>query len=387
MTRKKCLAFFVTVLIEAGAFCSFSHATENGPIGQISEIQQRENNPIEVFSNGKEKRAACLHCEIFENDVILTKTKQTLTLIMNEGTELAIGSNSRVTLDNWNRKESSGYIKRAIFLTVGFLRATVKKLYSAEQPFYVKTRDSIMGVRGTQFAVQVENERTGKFSQESTVHLFTLEGEVHFARTENELLQNKFIRTLPGDSSAYQTGMSRPTTPRKFEINTLKQLMIKRLPQIDKIQLQDHTYSVKEEDVRDVVSPLNQKSDKPSSHKEESPQSSEYPQRTTHPSNSEGRSDIKEDRFSELNAETDRRKMHQHLPGGMDLGDENARREQKRLDQINNQRRVQFEQNSPGQAPGRGPMPDGANAFQRGSTTGPGQIQGGPPPQGGPPRR
>lgn len=73
-----------------------------------------------------------------------------------ETASVEVKGNSQMTLSELVTNKAQGYQRTFLDLSLGQILIKAKKLHSAKSKFEVKTPTSIVGVRGTTFAVSVE---------------------------------------------------------------------------------------------------------------------------------------------------------------------------------------------------------------------------------------
>jgi hypothetical protein len=225
------------------------------PIGKFIDVTQKEDDPISVFSKDG-RRGACVDCPIYEGDRIETKRKQNATVVMDEGTEISVGAESVVHVDNWNQRDSDGLLMRTLRLGRGALRAVVNKVYSDKEPFVVKSTDAVMGVRGTEFVAALNQERLRGRENQPTTSLYTVTGEVHFAKSTSDLAQGNAVVARAGYRSVIARGMDLPLTPTQYKPSVLNRLIKSKLPQVKRLQVQSKgKYDVLNARSRSVVAP------------------------------------------------------------------------------------------------------------------------------------
>lgn len=233
----------------------FAAEPSTTPIGKITAATFAEGAPV-MIKGAAGARAACVGCAVYEGDVIETLKKQNLTIVLDEGSELSVGPQARVTLENWNQKGADGLLTRALGLARGAIKVIVNKVYSGQEPFLVKTSAAVMGVRGTEFVAAINQEALAGREKDLTVSLYTVTGEVHFAKSEGDLKEGRAVLARAGYHSVMARGMDGPTTPLRFKPAALRGLMKKALPQAKALQVQRvKKYEVKEARTRTVTGP------------------------------------------------------------------------------------------------------------------------------------
>ena len=247
---KKWTFFLVVTLINV------SFADDPKPIGRIAKVLQKDANPIRVTGGPKGEWSACEKCPVYEGDRFTTGKFQSLIVELDDGSELTIGSESEVRLESWNGRTSENYLRRVIGFTRGVLKTIVNRVYSDKEPFVVKSRQGVMGVRGTEFLTALNQERVRGEENKTALSLYTIKGEVHFAKSESDLANGNLVMARAGYYSFISRGMGTPTTPKKFEMGRMNQLMKKNMPLVKEVSVQkDHKYDIQEARTQSVLTP------------------------------------------------------------------------------------------------------------------------------------
>lgn len=94
-----------------------------------------------------------------EGDIIKTREGSTVMLNLDGSGETAtvdLAENSQLKLAELLKDEETGSEQTLLDLAIGEILIRAQKLHSEEERFEVKTPTTIVGVRGTTFAVEVE---------------------------------------------------------------------------------------------------------------------------------------------------------------------------------------------------------------------------------------
>ena len=114
---------------------------------------------VEVRPVGRTWVAAEVGMELNEGDVIKTAADSTAVLNLNGEGETAtvdISEGSQLKIPELTGDKEKGTQKTLLDLAIGKILIRAQKLHSEEERFEVKTPTTIVGVRGTTFAVEVE---------------------------------------------------------------------------------------------------------------------------------------------------------------------------------------------------------------------------------------
>jgi len=133
-------------------------------VGGIVRIL-RVNGPVDVPKTGM---------IVNVGDTFETKADGKVKVRLNDGSEIIVAANSRVTIENVAVDEASGKRKIILDLLRGKVRSRVNKKYDTENTFTVKTRTAVAGVRGTDFVASFEPG-----DNEWVSEIRTFEGMVH----------------------------------------------------------------------------------------------------------------------------------------------------------------------------------------------------------------
>jgi len=127
-------------------------------IGQVKVLSgkafvERESSPIK----------AKLGMPIYQMDTIVTGKKGSIGLLFNDDSRLSLGSNSTMSLENFNFNKKTHVGNFDVAMHKGTLSVISGKL-TARKPgsLKVKTPAAILAVRGTEFSVKVEAPLKGK---------------------------------------------------------------------------------------------------------------------------------------------------------------------------------------------------------------------------------
>ena len=227
---------FIVYLLVLIVFSGLVHAGDFPGIGRITEMDKKFWN-IRINVDQKAEKSGIIH----ERDTIQTIAGQHLSILMEDGTELSIGPSSRVQFTNWSNRDEDHHRYRIITLETGLLKAKVKKVYSAEEPFIVASKNGAIAVRGTEFIAEagsggrLGNIRTlsGRetISKRNEIELHTLEGEVSFAKSIPDLKNpNNVVSVTAGQSSVMRLGMERPQFPHVFDVQKFQSYIAKAMP-------------------------------------------------------------------------------------------------------------------------------------------------------------
>ena len=104
-------------------------------------------------------------------DVVVTTQSGRVKLIMQDESKVYVGSQSRITIDNYEMRGGSLF-SGSFNMLWGKVRFLVTKLKTGSASFSVHTKTATIGVRGTQFAVMLNKPRKPQQLVPTTVMLF-----------------------------------------------------------------------------------------------------------------------------------------------------------------------------------------------------------------------
>jgi len=113
----------------------------------------------EVRPAGETWIAAAVGMELNEGDIIKTAADSAAVLNLDGSGETAtvhISESSQLKIPRLTGDKEKGTQKTLLDLAIGKILIRARKLHSEEEKFEVKTPTTIVGVRGTEFAVEVE---------------------------------------------------------------------------------------------------------------------------------------------------------------------------------------------------------------------------------------
>jgi hypothetical protein len=181
-------------------------ATEGTGAGAIAAVTGGTGE-VTVLNGGTSRKARVGNA-IFVGDKITTEADQTVTLTLDERSEIVLGPNSSFSVDEYKAGQSQ---RTGMGLLHGVLRSIIRKVYREDESFTVKTPSSVMGVRGTTFFVSVD-----RLTHETDVH--TVEGKVAFADSAADLrTPGKFIEVPKGQTSSIKEGEKMAAAAHAYE--------------------------------------------------------------------------------------------------------------------------------------------------------------------------
>ena len=200
-------------------------ATDN-PAGHVTSITAI-SSPLEitVVNAAREQRKVKKKAPVYAGDKIRSEADQTIVIELAESTELVLGPNSSFVIEKFEPGRAQ---QTLLHLFYGMVRALVRKKYAADESFAIKTKDAVMGVRGTEFVVQIDS-RSGQ------TLLHTLKGHVALGTSLAALRSPaSFVMVSAGMSSSLRPGFKQPEAPKSFDQNLFRKEMRSVSPQFEK---------------------------------------------------------------------------------------------------------------------------------------------------------
>ena len=144
----------IIVIVAVISLVSGAFAEEVMRTGRIADLKGR----VEVTPAGGRRVRAKIGMVLNEGDFVKTHSKSWARLNLNgvETSIVEVEPNTQVVLSELTVDESRGSQKTMLDLAMGKVLCTAQKLHTEGSSFNIKTPTSVVGVRGTTFAVEVE---------------------------------------------------------------------------------------------------------------------------------------------------------------------------------------------------------------------------------------
>lgn len=125
--------------------------TAKEPVGKITFPLNR----VFVIREGSSKlQMAHFNMDMFEGDKVETKRESRCEITLKNGDVVRIDENSIYTLEKVQITEKT--VKAESFLSIGKLWSTIKKVFTEDDEFSVKSPAAVIAVRGTIYRLNVE---------------------------------------------------------------------------------------------------------------------------------------------------------------------------------------------------------------------------------------
>ncbi|MEJ2636665.1 MAG: FecR family protein [Calditrichia bacterium] len=154
------------------------------PVGKITFPL---NRVFVLQAGSSQPQTASYNMDVFSGDKIETKKESRCEITMNNGNVVRIDENSIYTLENV--KVTPETVKAESFLGSGKLWSTIRKIFSKDDYFKVKSPSAVIAVRGTIYRVDVQPD--------STTQLRVYDGEVEV--TPYNPSMGALEKTTPGE--------------------------------------------------------------------------------------------------------------------------------------------------------------------------------------------
>ncbi len=172
------MKLLVLITLLCFQFYKFSEASANQVIGTISKLRGQ----VSILELGaKEAKSIEMGQTVSREASILTADKSFVQILMLDKSQINLGPNSKIVLDQVN-----GGKVGVISLLKGMIRAEVIKDESKnaksetnKDKLYIKSRTAAMGIRGTDF-------QTSYNPESKITNLITFHGKVAMVKTENQ---------------------------------------------------------------------------------------------------------------------------------------------------------------------------------------------------------
>lgn len=138
-----CLFFAILILI------TFAQAnTVNAQAQSIGKIIELKGD-VSVIREGGEKISASIGLQIFRDDEIRTGRASSAKIEFTDKTVLTLFENSEIKISEFVYTPSTGKRDTVVDLVKGQVRSVVTKTLAEDSSYKVKTRNAVMGIRGT----------------------------------------------------------------------------------------------------------------------------------------------------------------------------------------------------------------------------------------------
>lgn len=149
--------------------------------------------------------------------VIKTTDKSFVKLIFTDKSQMNIGPNSLMKIENFTGKDSG-----VIDLVKGKIRSQVTKDYlqidKNKSKLFIKTKNAVLGVRGTDFMISTNGKNTATVLFEGEIAFNKFDGAKGLSSDRLENIVDRGMRMFPGEFSVVERERPQPTIPSLMNI-------------------------------------------------------------------------------------------------------------------------------------------------------------------------
>lgn len=176
-----------------------AQTVESAEIGRAERVMK-----VVMVQQGTQVRTIHINDPVFQDEVIRTNAESEAELVFLDESRLHVGPKSRITLDDFVYNPDSNGGNFIVQISVGSMRFVSGKL--PKSGFALKTPTATIGIRGTDFDVNVDND--------GTTNLYVRTGAVHFSNLAGEA-----VEVGPGEAATIKPTSSNgrqapPSAPR-----------------------------------------------------------------------------------------------------------------------------------------------------------------------------
>lgn len=164
------------------------------------------------------KKILKVNDRVQEGVLIKTDAKSFVQLIFIDKSRMNIGPSSVMRIEQYSGKKAG-----IVDLVKGKVRSKVTKDYleisnQDESKLFIKTKNAVMGVRGTDFLITTNGEKTATVLFEGEIVFNKLDGEKNFDHKNLEDIVDRGVRIKPGEFSVVEKELSFPTVPAVINV-------------------------------------------------------------------------------------------------------------------------------------------------------------------------
>lgn len=166
---------------------------------------------------GKDSRPLKMEDWVEAGSVIKTSDKSFVKLIFTDKSQMNIGPNSLMKIENFSGKDSG-----VIDLVKGQIRSQVTKDYlqidKGKSKLFIKTKNAVLGVRGTDFMISTNGKNTATVLFEGEIAFNKFDGAKNLSAERLESIVDRGMRMFPGEFSVVEKDRPQPTIPSLMNI-------------------------------------------------------------------------------------------------------------------------------------------------------------------------
>lgn len=235
--RKLLTAIILPALLALAFLSGPVQAAKTKGAAAVSSLQGK----VEISTDGKKWGDVSKNDVLDPGMILRTGAGGKIKLVLDDGTAVVIGEMSQVRISKLDVDYASSDRTTEFDLESGAARASVSKLSSKTSQFEIRTPSAVAGVRGTDFAVELDDD--------ATTHVTVFEGRVEVGSVI-EKIRDRVI--LEKDNTTDVMRDKAPGAPRKLDKEKLLEKKQKLSRLIDK-KLDEKADGIDEDKARIVV--------------------------------------------------------------------------------------------------------------------------------------
>lgn len=156
--------------------------------------------------------------------VVKTAEKSFVKLVFIDKSQMNVGPNSEMKIESFSGKDSG-----VIDLVKGKIRSQVTKDYLQikdrdQSKLFIKTKNAVMGVRGTDFMISTNGTNTSTVLFEGEIVFNKLENRGEISSSKLESIVDSGVRMYPGEFSVMEANRPMPTVPSLLNVQQKEML-------------------------------------------------------------------------------------------------------------------------------------------------------------------
>jgi hypothetical protein len=172
---------------------------------------------VEVLTMGKTSKLK-VEDWVEDGSVVKTAEKSFVKLVFIDKSQMNIGPGSEMKIEKFTGKDSG-----VIDLVKGKIRSQVTKDYLQierdKSKLFIKTKNAVMGVRGTDFIIATNGISTSTILFEGAIAFNHLESREEVDTSRLEEIVNRGVSMFPGEFSVVEGRTSQPTIPSLINVH------------------------------------------------------------------------------------------------------------------------------------------------------------------------
>lgn len=172
---------------------------------------------VQVVNQGKTQNLK-MDDWVEEGSVLKTAGKSFVKLIFTDKSSMNVGPESEMKIEQFNGKEAG-----VLDLVKGKVRSQVTKDYLQMQDqdkskLFIKTKNAVMGIRGTDFMISTNGKNTATVLFEGQVVFNHLSARGPLSTSKLEDIVDRGVRIMPGEFSVVEVDRPQPTVPSVLNV-------------------------------------------------------------------------------------------------------------------------------------------------------------------------